>query len=168
MLLAFTVYGVAAPKGSAKAFMRPGMRFPVVTHDNPRTKPWQESVVSAALEAMSGAAPHEGPVGVVLSFYLPRPASLPKRVTRPIRSRGSDLDKLERCVLDALTRAGVYRDDAQVVATMCSKEFAGGPDDPMGARGIPRVDVQVAQLDVDPWPAAKAQAFLDGIRPLHT
>jgi hypothetical protein len=36
----------------------------------------------------------------------------------------NDLDKLERCVLDGLTRAGVYRDDAQVVRIMSSKAFA--------------------------------------------
>ena len=37
--LRFFVPGIPAPQGSMRAFMRPGARFPVVTADNPKTKP---------------------------------------------------------------------------------------------------------------------------------
>jgi len=147
-MLAFTVYGVPIPKGSTKAFFRPGMKHPVVTHDNARTKPWQESVVSAALDAvgtlpLGQSATGDGePVALELAFFLPRPKTAPKRVVRQVKK--PDLDKLVRCVKDALTRAGVYRDDAQVVRTVATKEFAGGVFDPKGEGGLPRVEVRVA------------------------
>lgn len=58
--------------------------------------------------------PHVGPVRVQLVYFLP--------VTRArlIRQGSGDIDKLERNVLDALTKAGVYSDDAQVVG--CTHE----------------------------------------------
>src|SRR5512143_4009695 len=104
----FVVYGVPAPKGSMRAFMPKGARFPVVTHDSKRTKPWQEAIVSAAHEAMTGP-PMQGPVSVRIGFLLPRPKSTPKRVCHHLKK--PDLDKLSRTVLDGLTRAGVFRDD---------------------------------------------------------
>lgn len=137
----FTVYGVPIPKGSTKAFMHPGARFPVVTHDNARTKPWQEAVVAAAREALGARRPLEGPVALAVRFYLPRPKSAPRRVTE--HTKKPDLDKLVRCVKDGLTRAGVYRDDAQVVVTIARKDFAGGEGDPDGDRGVPRAFVAV-------------------------
>jgi hypothetical protein len=79
-----------------------------------------------------------------LLFLMPRPVSAPRRVTRPTKK--PDLDKLVRCVKDGLTRAGVYRDDAQVIATVARKEFAGGAYDPAGASGIPRAEI-VAHFD---------------------
>lgn len=143
----FTVYGVPIPKGSTKAFMRPGMRHPVVTHDNAKTKPWQESVVAAALDALAGAPLIESHVAVelTLTFLLPRPASAPKRVLEPLKK--PDLDKLVRCVKDGLTRAGVYRDDSQVAWLHAAKHFAGGPLDPAGPAGVPRAVVRVVALD---------------------
>lgn len=150
-MLTFTAYGIPIPKGSAKGFViRPkggGPPRAVVTHDNPRTKPWQEIVVSAALDAvgtlpLGQSATGDGePVALDLAFFLPRPKSAPKRVVRQVKK--PDLDKLVRCVKDALTRAGVYRDDAQVVRTVATKEFAGGDRDPRGAAGLPRVEVRV-------------------------
>lgn len=120
----FVVYGVPAPKGSMRAFMPKGARFPVVTHDSKRTKPWQEAIVSAAHEAMTGP-PMQGPVSVVIQFLLPRPKSTPKRVGYPIKK--PDLDKLVRTVLDGMTRAGIFRDDAQVVSLCVTKNFGTVP-----------------------------------------
>ena len=146
-MLAFTVFGVPIPKGSAKAFRHRTTGVVIVTHDNARTKPWQECVVSAALDAvgtlpLGQSATGDGePVALELAFYLPRPKSAPKRVVRQVKK--PDLDKLVRCVKDALTRAGVYHDDAQVVRTVATKEFAGGERDPRGAAGLPRVEVRV-------------------------
>ena len=147
--LSFTVYGVPIPKGSTKAFLPKGWTRPIVTNDNAKTKPWQESVVSAAIDAIGSlplgeSATVDGePVVLELAFFLPRPASAPKRVTRQVKK--PDLDKLVRCVKDGLTRAGVYRDDSQVVRVVATKEFAGGAFDPRGAAGVPRVAVIVRQ-----------------------
>lgn len=144
-MITFTVLGTAAPKGSAKAFYRPGMKVPIVTHDSKRTKPWQESVVSAAADALAGTAPLAGPVMVRIVFFMPRPKSAAKRITRP--ATRPDVDKLLRCCLDGLTRAGAYGDDGQVVETHARKEFAGGRFDPLGDRGIPRAVITVEPAD---------------------
>jgi Holliday junction resolvase RusA-like endonuclease len=137
----FVAYGVPIPKGSMKAFMPKGARRPVVTSDNSQTKPWEEIVRWAAVEAMGKAEPLEGPVELRVTFFLPRPASAPKRVTRPTKK--PDLDKLIRAVKDAMKRAGVYRDDAQVVQVEACKVFAAGIHDLDGARGLPRAAVSV-------------------------
>jgi Holliday junction resolvase RusA-like endonuclease len=140
----FVVYGTPIPKGSTRAFFRPGMRFPVVTNDNAKTKPWQESVVAAARDAIGSGPRLEEPVAVAVRFFLPRPKSAPRRVVEPAKK--PDLDKLVRCVEDGLTRAGVFRDDAQVVCVIAKKEFAGGRSDPEGERGIPRAWIEVGSF----------------------
>lgn len=144
--LTFTAMGVPAPKGSMKGFIPKGWTRPVLTNDNPRTKPWQEAVVSAALDALGDAPPIERACSLKVWFFLPRPNKLPKRVTLPERSRGSDLDKLLRCVKDALTRAGVYRDDVLVCRTEHRKSFAGGEEDPRGPAGVPRAWISVHEI----------------------
>lgn len=142
-MITFTVYGVPAPQGSMKAFMPRGGRFPILTADNARTKPWRHAVVAAARDVLNGRAPLEGAVEVTLTFYLPRPVSLPKRVVEPVKTRGSDLDKLERAILDALSAAGIWRDDAQAIAMVTRKAFAGGERDPLGTNGIARAEISV-------------------------
>jgi len=141
--LTFTAYGIPAPQGSTKAFMRPGMKHPVVTADNARTKPWRQAIVDASREVMAGRVPMEGPVGVRVVFYLPRPKSAPKRITEPAKL--PDLDKLVRALFDALTAAGVWRDDAQVVVVGARKAFAGGAQDDSGPAGVPRACIVVEE-----------------------
>lgn len=119
-MIQFTVYGIPQPKGSTRAFFRPGMARPVVTSDNPRTKPWALLVSTVAQEHAGANPPIEGPVSVVLEFWLPRPKSLPKRVVA--HTKKPDLDKLVRAVLDGLTGI-VFYDDAQVVSVRASKGY---------------------------------------------
>jgi crossover junction endodeoxyribonuclease RusA len=95
---------------------------------------WRAQVQQAAILAMTET--FEGPVLVQLSFELPRPAThyLPvnSRRSEPELSRSSpphvttmpDLDKLVRAICDALTDAGVWKDDAQVVNLMAAKRYA--------------------------------------------
>jgi Holliday junction resolvase RusA-like endonuclease len=122
-MITFTAYGVPAPKGSMKAFMRPGMRVPIVTHDNLKTKPWTETLKWAAKEAVNGniIPMAEGPLCLQVWFNMPRPKSLPKRVEH--HTKKPDLDKLVRCVKDALTGI-VWTDDAQVVEEHAYKGYA--------------------------------------------
>ena len=61
-----------------------------------------------------------GPVLLDLTFVLPRPKSLPKRVSYHLKK--PDVDKLARCVLDGLTGV-VYRDDSQVVTVSAHKRY---------------------------------------------
>lgn len=128
MTLSFTVYGVAQPQGSAKAFMPKGARFPVVTSDNPQLKGWRHLVAAEASRSLNGAGLNmHGPVSVDAHFYLPRPKALGKRakphITRP------DADKLARGVLDALTGV-IWRDDSQVESLVVTKQYAGIGESP--------------------------------------
>jgi Holliday junction resolvase RusA-like endonuclease len=139
--LTFTVMGEPIPKGSTKAFYVPKLKRAVVTHDNPRTRSWQQDVLDAALAALGAAPPIDGPVAITLRFYLPRPKSAPKRVVYAVKK--PDLDKLVRALKDGMTRAGVYRDDSQVIRLAASKHYAGGEHDPAGMGGVPRAVVNV-------------------------
>jgi Holliday junction resolvase RusA-like endonuclease len=140
-VIAFTVYGVPVPQGSTKAFVPKGWKRPIITHDSARTKPWRQAIVDAALAQLDGHPPIEDPVRLTVRFYLPRPKSAPRRVVWPAKL--PDLDKLVRAVCDALTAAGVWRDDAQVVSLTASKAFAGGVAD-AGVHGVPRAMIEVA------------------------
>lgn len=128
-MLAFTVWGVAQPKGSARAFVPKGWTRAVVTSDNPKGKGWQQLVAEAAGRARdaTGAALLEGPVSLTVAFYLPRPKSLPKRVTA--HTKKPDLDKLVRSVKDGLTRVA-WHDDAQVVRVDATKGYAEAGEAP--------------------------------------
>lgn len=118
--VAFTVYGIARPKGSTRAFMRPGMKFPIVTSDNKSVKGWEESV-RAALQQHAGGAFFEGPVIVRIAFQLPRPKSLKKLVTTHVKK--PDLDKLARGSLDAM-KGVLWTDDSQVIELHVKKQYA--------------------------------------------
>ncbi len=111
----------------------------VITHDSKATKPWQHQVRMASLERRPvDMAPHEGPVKVGLQFAVPRPKShitadglrLRKGAPAlPIKHGTKDIDKLTRCILDALT--GVFFvDDSQVVEDWNSKRYASTVDLP--------------------------------------
>lgn len=127
----FRVAGRPVTQGSKNAFVvqpKDGKpRAVVVDDDKASLKPWREAVRSTALEHLGDAwQPYPGPVHVQLVFALPKPASAPKtRRTWPIGARSGDVDKLARACLDALTDAGCWRDDAQVVRLLIDKDYPG-------------------------------------------
>lgn len=123
--ITLTVYGVAQPKGSARAFMARGR--PIITSDNPNAKVWEASVKSEAfvLAKRVGHDPFAGPVAVSVTFFFQRP----KRVTsrrRPFPSVRPDLDKCVRSTGDALSGV-LWRDDAQVIGIGALKLYTDGP-----------------------------------------
>ncbi len=123
----FTVQGVAQPKGSARAFMPKGARFPVVTSDNPSLKAWERSIkdrlqqVLPSVPRPTRVAIWSAPVSIKLLFHLPRPKSLPRRVLE--HTKQPDLDKCIRGAIDALIGM-VILDDSQVVAVEARKQYA--------------------------------------------
>ncbi len=141
MTLAFTVWGVAQPKGSMKAFYRPGMKFPIVTDSNRSVKSWSQLVAEGANQALAQLPPSdrgvlEGAVRLTVVFCLPRPKKYQRRRgVEPAHLTKPDASKLLRAVEDALTHV-VYRDDAQVVELVVAKRYA-----PMDAP--PHVDIRV-------------------------
>jgi crossover junction endodeoxyribonuclease RusA len=173
--LEFRVLGEAQAKGSMKTFAyhvkdqngqplwhngKPVLRS-IATHDNPKTKGWQILVAQECSDAIrarnvEGAGETwrvlECAVRVSIAFYLPRPISLPKKITANIR--GLDVDKCARLVLDSMSGLA-YTDDRQVVELICGKYYAA-PHEPA------HVDVRVeptAGLRPCEWPAAPASLF---------
>ena len=125
----FTVIGTPQPKGSTRAFMRPGGRFPIVTSDNPKAKAWQKVVGLGAMAARgAGVTPADGPIELEVAFYLQRPQRLARKATPPHLSR-PDTDKLTRAIGDAIT--GIYwKDDGQIVRIVASKAYAAAGEQP--------------------------------------
>lgn len=131
-MISFFVPGVPVPKGSAKAFYRPGMRFPVVVQTNhDKQKPWASAIHYHAKEVMKekGGGPCAvAGVMLTLTFNMPRPKS--HYNSKGVVKQGDiwhlkkpDLDKLIRCVKDALIGV-VYNDDSQVFQIVAQKIYA--------------------------------------------
>src|SRR3990167_1580710 len=101
-MISFFAPGIPQTKGSARAFMPKGARFPVVTNDNPKNASWAGVVALAAREAMAGEPPLGGCVSVSFTFHLTRPANHfrtngdVKPGTAPAPWKRPDWDKLAR------------------------------------------------------------------------
>ena len=124
------VYGEPVAKGSMKGFNAGGRV--ILTNDNVKTKDWQTLVAWTAGQKCGEVT--GGPVSLLINFYLPKG----KTVKREYPSTKPDIDKLLRCVLDALTGI-VYVDDSQVIDVQVAKRYADGE----GGFGRPRVEIWV-------------------------
>lgn len=139
MTVSFTVLGDAVPKGSARAFVVHGRA--VVTHDNRRTKPWQQCVQAEALAARQRMGTPRllvGAVSVDVAFYFARPKSV-RPASRPHHTVKPDLDKLVRTVLDSLTHV-LIEDDSEVVRVLATKAYCGDG-------GVPCACVSVTEVE---------------------
>lgn len=125
LLLAFTVGGEPKPQGSKKAFVVKG-RAVMIDDDKIALKKWRTGVTGAARAALSVAEirqPWLGALAVAIEFVFVRP----KSVKRDRPSVAPDIDKLTRSVLDALTTAGVWKDDGQVTTISARKIYGPTP-----------------------------------------
>lgn len=114
--VSFFVPGKPATKGSTIAMRGRGGRVTVQASNRQAQDAWAGWVAQGARAAMLEAhfdQPWTGPVAVGCQFVLPARAATTTAVTNGI----GDLDKLVRCVWDALTGV-VFVDDVQVVATL--------------------------------------------------
>jgi len=160
----FVVYGRPATAGSKRAFaIRLGDgRFTgrvAVTDDSSRTKSWQATVASAALETGSGCS--RGPLALTLAFYLHRPRhhygtgrnSSRVRDAAPARPAvRPDLLKLTRAVEDALTGI-LWHDDAQVCDEHLAKHYAADDEPERVVIRIEPLEESSARLSpLDPIP----------------
>jgi len=112
--------------------------------------PWREAVTRAACEAIGDDRaffPIIAPVSVTVTFWFPRPKShyrtgqsahLPRQDAPRWHAKAPDVDKTLRSTLDALTLAGVWRDDAQVADAVARKLYADhrGTDHPIPGASI--------------------------------
>ena len=127
--LTFHVVGVAAAQGSKKYVGHGRM-----VESSKAVGPWRESVRAAALAAMGDDwTPLDGPLHVAIAFHLPRPkghygTGRNAGVVKPSAPRypagKPDIDKLTRAILDAVTSAGAWRDDSQVVQLRANKVWS--------------------------------------------
>lgn len=121
------VPGRAAPQGSKKYF-GPGR----VVEMSKYVGSWRDDVRAACMRAWEGRPALDGPIAVEMEFVLRRPTTAPKRTT-PSATGAPDSSKLVRSTEDAITSAGVWRDDSRVVATLSWKRIAEIDETP-GAR----------------------------------
>jgi crossover junction endodeoxyribonuclease RusA len=127
-ILALFIPGNPAPQGS-KSFMgtfrgKGGRVHAKMVESSKKAPAWRTDVRSALIDDENQPKAHfDGPVHVELEFVMPRPLSTPKRSTPPAIKK-PDLDKLQRAVFDAISSAGVWRDDSQVVSVQASKRLA--------------------------------------------
>jgi crossover junction endodeoxyribonuclease RusA len=119
------VAGKPAPQGSIRAIVHKSTGRAVAIKDNNTTqKTWRGDIREHCLDTEGQPrARFDGPVRVLLEFVMPRPLSTPKKSTPPAVKK-PDIDKLQRAVLDAISSAGVWRDDSQVVDIHATKRLA--------------------------------------------
>lgn len=122
-VLALVVHGIPAPQGSKRGFVNKHTGRVVMREQIERVGPWREAIKDKAIRAWI-VGPLDEPVVVDMVFTFARPASHYRtgrnasilRDGAPARPAGApDLSKLARAVEDALTDAGVWRDDSRVV-----------------------------------------------------
>ncbi len=126
------VYGDPAPQGS-NSFKgtfngKDGRTHAKRAESSKRVAPWRQDVKLAAEAEIEGRGdpaawvPMDGPLLLVVVFTLPAPQSLPKRrASHPAKM--PDLSKLLRSTEDALTAAGVWKDDSRVVEVRAVKTY---------------------------------------------
>lgn len=113
------IEGQPRPQGSKKAFAR-GKNI-VLVEANKELPAWREHMTRMLqLKQLEEATPFTTAVNVALTFWLPRP----KSVKRQYPTGTYDIDKLTRAVLDSITKAGVWRDDSDVVDLTVRKTYA--------------------------------------------
>lgn len=139
-MISIVVFGIPAPQGS-KRHVGNG----VMIESSKKVKPWRDAVRSDAVETRDGAEPLDGPLVADMVFTFARPRSHYRtgknahllRDDAPARPTGApDLSKLARSTEDALTDAGLWRDDSRVVEYgRLAKVYAGSDRDALNSPG---------------------------------
>lgn len=156
MSLVIVVYGSPAPQGSKKFVGLAKSGRGILTESSKKVRPWRQDVKAAARDAidaepkavdvLTGANwfPIDAAVRVRMVFTMPKPASAPKR-KRTFPCRMPDLSKLARSTEDALTEAGVWKDDARVVEySRLAKVYPGEDPESLDAPGV-RIVVELLE-----------------------
>jgi Holliday junction resolvase RusA-like endonuclease len=112
------IEGSPRPQGSKKAFTR-GTSI-VLVEANKELPAWRDHMTRMLqLKQLEQETAFTTATNVALTFWLPRP----KSVKRQYATGTYDIDKLTRAVLDSITKAGVWRDDSDVVDLTVRKTY---------------------------------------------
>jgi len=133
----FFAPGIPRPGGSKKGFVNPKTgRVMIVKAGGQNEENWRQAVAYAAMRAMDGRPPLDGPVSLVVTFVMPRPKyhyHTAKRLAGELRQdapgyhvKAPDRTKLMRSTEDAMTGI-VYRDDSQVCTGNVEKRYGSQP-----------------------------------------
>lgn len=131
MTLTIEVPGVPQSAGSKDAIPLPDGRI-IVKDTNPNARPWKDRIIHEARLVLGSMPALGGPIFLAVELRMPRPKShFNKKGLRPNAPRyhtvRPDATKCVRALEDALTEAGVWRDDAQVAVQKVSKCYAEQP-----------------------------------------
>lgn len=134
-MIRIRVNGIPAPQGSKRHVGNGRM-----VESSKAVGPWREAVRAEAQRVISAgdvtpwaSVALADAVSVTAVFLLPRPqshygtgrnAGQVRPSAPPFPAGRPDLDKLLRALLDGLTAAGVWRDDAQVASISAAKVYA--------------------------------------------
>jgi Holliday junction resolvase RusA-like endonuclease len=123
--ISFTVYGHPEPQGSFRPVIGKRTGKAILLQSNKKMLPYRQMVSQTAMVECRGkmAAKHV-PVKLIVSFFIAKPESAKKSRTFP--SVKPDVDKLARCISDALSGIA-YEDDGQVVKLYAEKRY-GSPE----------------------------------------
>ncbi|MGP5930315.1 RusA family crossover junction endodeoxyribonuclease [Corynebacterium glyciniphilum] len=150
-LTSFFAEGVPRPQGSKRAVG--GGRFIEASKYLPE---WRKSVVGAARDAHEGE-PLQGAVTVSVEFVFPRPKALKPHQDAPPHTTTVDSDKLARAVGDALTIAGVFKDDSQVNIWIIHKRRARHGELPGAHVTVSNSPRELHGIGEDEWPIKYAK-----------
>lgn len=125
-LLSCFVGGTPATKGSYRPVTNRASGKTLLVGMNRNEHAWRRRVAAVVRSQWFREHPStpmpcvDEPLLVVADFYLPRP----KSVHRALPSVSPDIDKLARCLLDALTDSRLIKDDSRIVSLDTTKHYA--------------------------------------------
>lgn len=129
-VLELEILGEPKPAGSKRAFpfkKADGSLGVRVSHDNPLTQDWMQTIRLIARNQFGGNQLIDGPVRLSIRFERPRPKSHfgakgIKANAPALPTTKPDLTKLVRAIEDAL-KGTVWRDDSQVCEQLTQKVY---------------------------------------------
>ena len=143
-MIQFRVLGIPKGQPRPKAFVRKH-RDPITgamgsrasVYDPGTAEGWKSEIARAAQKHIAHE-PIDGPVELVVHFFMPRPMSHftsgGQRNLKPKapqwHTKRPDLDNLLKAVLDALTSLSMWADDSLIYAVTATKGYAGGDQRP--------------------------------------
>jgi Holliday junction resolvase RusA-like endonuclease len=121
MTITFDIAGIPFPQPRPRITIRNGHAW---AYHAPEVEVWKETVQIMTMSKLAqyGDKFINCPVALTLLFRLPRPKSLPKKITYHVKR--PDLDNEIKSLSDAMTKAGAWKDDSQIFHLTAAKTYA--------------------------------------------